>query len=74
MSGRVVHFEVPFSDGKRARNFYQQAFGWKLNEMPEMKYTGVATGPVAENGNARRTWIYRRRNVRTRTGISRRDR
>ena len=48
MSGRVVHFEVPFSDGKRARNFYQQAFGWKLDEIPEMKYTTVATGPAAE--------------------------
>ena len=48
MTGRVVHFEVPFSDGERARNFYRQAFGWRLNEMPEMKYTGVATGPVSE--------------------------
>jgi predicted enzyme related to lactoylglutathione lyase len=46
MTGRVVHFEVPFSDGDRARNFYRQAFGWQLNEWPEMKYTGVATGPV----------------------------
>src|ERR1700752_2828359 len=50
MSGRVVHFEVPFSDGERAKNFYRQAFGWQLNEYPEMKYTGVATGPVAETG------------------------
>jgi uncharacterized protein len=50
MSGRVVHFEVPFSDGKRARDFYQQAFDWQLNEMPEMKYTIVSTGPADENG------------------------
>ncbi|WP_430333393.1 VOC family protein [Rhodococcus sp. ACT016] len=50
MSGRVIHFEVPFDDGDRARNFYRQAFGWNLNEMPEMKYTGVSTGPVAESG------------------------
>ena len=50
MTGRVVHFEVPFSDGERARNFYQQAFGWQLNEIPEMRYTTVSTGPVAENG------------------------
>ena len=50
MTGRVVHFEVPFSDGDRARNFYQQAFGWQLNEIPEMMYTTVSTGPVAENG------------------------
>lgn len=50
MTGRVVHFEVPFSDGERARSFYQQAFGWQLNEIPEMMYTTVSTGPVAETG------------------------
>ncbi|MCV7288527.1 VOC family protein [Mycolicibacterium wolinskyi] len=50
MTGRVVHFEVPFSDGKRAKDFYQQVFGWQVNEYPEMNYTGVATGPVAESG------------------------
>jgi uncharacterized protein len=50
MTGRVVHFEVPFDDGDRARHFYRQAFGWQLNEMPEMKYTIVSTGPAADNG------------------------
>ncbi|WP_433605855.1 VOC family protein [Prescottella agglutinans] len=50
MSGRVVHFEVPFDDGDRARNFYRQAFDWNLIEMPELNYTGVATGPAAESG------------------------
>ena len=37
MNGRVVHFEVPFSDGERAKNFYKQIFGWQLNDIPEMK-------------------------------------
>ena len=50
MTGRVVHFEVPFSDGERAKKFYKQIFGWQLNEMPEMKYTIVSTGPAAETG------------------------
>ena len=50
MTGRVVHFEVPFTDGDRARNFYSQAFGWQLNEIPEMQYTIVSTGPAAETG------------------------
>jgi predicted enzyme related to lactoylglutathione lyase len=50
MTGRVVHFEVPFSDGKRAKDFYEQVFGWQLNDYPEMNYTGVSTGPVAETG------------------------
>lgn len=50
MTGRVVHFEVPFSDGKRAKEFYREVFGWQVNEYPEMDYTGVATGPVTETG------------------------
>ena len=45
MSGKVVHFEVPFDDGDRARKFYSSVFGWQLMEMPEMGYTLVTTGP-----------------------------
>ena len=45
MSGRVVHFEIPFDDGERAGSFYSDAFGWKLTPMPEMKYVLVTTGP-----------------------------
>lgn len=50
MSGRVVHFEVPFDDGDRARGFYAEAFGWKLQELPEMNYTMVSSGPVSDEG------------------------
>jgi predicted enzyme related to lactoylglutathione lyase len=50
MSGRVVHFEVPFDDGDRARSFYKDAFGWQLMEMPEMGYTIVMTGPSGDSG------------------------
>ena len=50
MSGRVVHFEIPFDDGERARAFYQQAFGWTLMELPGMSYTVVSTGPSGEEG------------------------
>ena len=46
MSGKVVHFEVPFDDGARAREFYGSVFGWQLMEMPEMQYTIVSTGPT----------------------------
>lgn len=45
MSGKVVHFEIPFDDGDRARKFYGDTFGWQLMEMPEMGYTIVMTGP-----------------------------
>jgi predicted enzyme related to lactoylglutathione lyase len=50
MSGRVVHFEVPFDDGDRARNFYKQAFGWQLLEMPDMGYTIAMSGPSGDSG------------------------
>lgn len=49
MGGRVVHFEVPFDDGDRARAFYKAAFGWTIMQMPEMSYTMVSTGPTTEN-------------------------
>jgi predicted enzyme related to lactoylglutathione lyase len=51
MSGRVVHFEVPFDDGDRARAFYQNVFGWNVVPMPEMDYTIVTTGPTSEQGS-----------------------
>ena len=50
MSGKVVHFEIPFDDGDRARKFYSEAFGWEITEMPEMQYTIVQTGPTREDG------------------------
>lgn len=50
MAGRVVHFEIPFEDGERARGFYQEVFGWKAEAMPGMDYTIVASGPTAETG------------------------
>jgi predicted enzyme related to lactoylglutathione lyase len=50
MSGRVVHFELPFDDGERARSFYSALFDWKLDEMPGLDYTLVTTGPSGERG------------------------
>ena len=50
MSGRIVHFEIPFDDGDRARAFYKDAFGWNIIAMPELSYSMVSTGPVSEQG------------------------
>jgi predicted enzyme related to lactoylglutathione lyase len=50
MSSRVVHFEIPYDDGNRARKFYADAFGWNVMPMPEMNYTMVSTGPTPEQG------------------------
>lgn len=45
MSGKVVHFEIPFDDGDRARKFYKDTFGWQLVSVPNTGYTMVTTGP-----------------------------
>lgn len=45
MSGKVVHFEIPFDDGARAREFYGETFGWQMVPVPGMSYTMVMTGP-----------------------------
>jgi predicted enzyme related to lactoylglutathione lyase len=50
MSGRVVHFEIPFDDGDRARAFYREAFGWQLMDEPGMSYTLATTGPTGDQG------------------------
>jgi predicted enzyme related to lactoylglutathione lyase len=51
MSGRVVHFEIPFDDGDRARSFYKEMFDWQLMTMPEMGgYTLVTSGPSGDEG------------------------
>ncbi|NUR07011.1 MAG: VOC family protein [Nocardioidaceae bacterium] len=50
MSGRVVHFEVPFEDQERAIGFYSEVFGWQIQPLPEMSYVMVTTGPSAPQG------------------------
>lgn len=50
MTGRVVHFEIPTDDFDRARQFYQSAFGWNINRMPELDYASAGATPTDENG------------------------
>jgi predicted enzyme related to lactoylglutathione lyase len=50
MSGRVVHFEIPFDDEARARAFYGNVFGWNLQSFEGMDYTLVSTGPTGDQG------------------------
>jgi hypothetical protein len=50
MPGRVVHFEMPFDNADRAREFYARVFDWQLMPMPDMGYTIVMTGPGGEEG------------------------
>jgi uncharacterized protein len=46
----IIHFEIPADDPKRAGEFYNKAFGWNMNAMPEMNYTMIGTAPSDENG------------------------
>jgi predicted enzyme related to lactoylglutathione lyase len=50
MSGRVIHFEIPFDDGERARLFYERAFGWRTTPIPGLDYTLAITGPSGDAG------------------------
>jgi predicted enzyme related to lactoylglutathione lyase len=50
MTGRVVHFEVPYDDADRARAFYADVFGWSIQPVPEFDYNFVQTGPTEESG------------------------
>jgi uncharacterized protein len=46
----IVHFEIPVDDRKRAENFYNKAFGWMMNSMPDFNYTMVGTTDSTEQG------------------------
>jgi predicted enzyme related to lactoylglutathione lyase len=50
MGGEVGHFEIPADDPARARKFYSGAFGWKMQEMPDMGYTMIMTGDTDKDG------------------------
>ena len=51
MSGKIVHFEIPYDQGDRAREFYEKAVGWDLQGWGgEVEYTLVSTGPSGEQG------------------------
>jgi len=56
MTNRVVHFEIEAKDKERARKFYREAFGWKMEQMGKdyADYIVVTTGdpkePMGING------------------------
>jgi predicted enzyme related to lactoylglutathione lyase len=50
MSGKVVHFEIPANDLKRATAFYKDVFGWWTMEMPGMDYTMLGGTKVSDKG------------------------
>jgi predicted enzyme related to lactoylglutathione lyase len=49
MTGRVVHFDIPYDD-VRARAFYAEVFGWEVMPMEGMEYMLAMTGPSGDQG------------------------
>jgi predicted enzyme related to lactoylglutathione lyase len=40
----IVHFDVPVEDVERAKNFYSNLFGWKIERVPgPMEYYNIET-------------------------------
>jgi uncharacterized protein len=47
----IVHFEIPVDDVERAKKFYTDLFGWKMEKWPgtdDSKLTSAATGQPIE--------------------------
>ena len=45
---RVIHFEIPAEDTRRAVGFYRKAFGWKSEKYGQMDYWLANTGEDRE--------------------------
>ncbi len=49
MNNRVIHFEIQADDVTRAKKFYENVLGWKIDQMMTkeqggMNYWGITTG------------------------------
>ena len=50
MKGKVVHFELPWDNEKRARTFYKKTFEWGMSPVPGEEYTMVQTAASDKMG------------------------
>jgi uncharacterized protein len=50
MPNSIVHFEIPADDLKRAKKFYEKAFGWKITDPWNMQYFMVETKDKGKDG------------------------
>ena len=46
---KVIHFEIPVDNVKRAQDFYNDIFGWKIAQVPDMDYYFVTTVEADQN-------------------------
>jgi len=62
----IVHIEISADDHKAAGKFYNDVFGWKVTDMPEMNYTlfehaegqGGGFNPVSDQSPAGTVTVY----------------
>ena len=50
MPNSIVHFEIPADDLRRAKKFYERAFGWKISDPRKINYFLVETKKKGEDG------------------------
>jgi uncharacterized protein len=57
MDHTIIHFEIPVNDVEKAKKFYSDVFGWKIEKVPNMEYYTITTVPVDEKGNLLRPGV-----------------
>ena len=50
----IVYFEIFCDEEERARKFYSQLFGWKVERIPGTKYCNITTQEGSAGGLTRR--------------------
>lgn len=50
MIPKIIHFEIPADDPKRAAEFYTRVFGWKVEKWGPVDYWNVTAGKDDEPG------------------------
>lgn len=46
----IIHIELSAVDRHKAGEFYENVFGWKVQDIPEMSYATFSTGDEGEVG------------------------
>ncbi|HDS45887.1 MAG TPA: VOC family protein [Methanomicrobia archaeon] len=45
----IVHFDIPADDPERAKKFYEELFGWKIEQTPGFPYYLIETTDLEGN-------------------------
>ena len=50
----IVYFEIPFEEAERAKKFYTELFGWKVEKAPGTEYWMITTQEGTNGGMMKR--------------------